>query len=99
MKCAVLLAAICAAALHAQQTGQRPDFTANTDYVEIPVRVLDNKGRFVRNLTQRDFEVLEDGAPQRLVNFSFIGLSSAPQTSSATGILMIGAIRAGLRSK
>ena len=85
MKCAVLLAAICAAALHAQQTGQRPDFTANTDYVEIPVRVLDNKGRFVRNLTQRDFEVLEDGAPQRLVNFSFIGLSSAPQTSSATG--------------
>jgi hypothetical protein len=72
-----------ASVLHAGQAEQTPDFKANADYVEIPVRVLDNKGRFVRDLTQRDFEVLEDGALQRIVHFQFIGPSSARQASSA----------------
>lgn len=82
MKCPLLFVVLCAAALHTQQTGQRPDFTANVDYVEIPVRVLDNKGRPVRNLTQNDFLVLEDGAPQRVVDFAFI--ESSPRRQDST---------------
>lgn len=78
-----LLAIVFLAVLHAEQSGQKPDFTANVDYVEIPVRVLDSKGRFVRDLTQNDFQVIEDGAPQRVVNFSFIGSSSKSEPSTA----------------
>jgi VWFA-related protein len=85
MKRSLLFVVLCATALHAQQRGQGPDFTANIDYVEIPVRVIDNKGRFVRGLTQHDFEILEDGAPQRIVNFSFAGLPPNQQVVTGTG--------------
>lgn len=84
-----LLAFVLLTVLHAEQFGQKPDFRANVDYVEIPVRVLDNKGRFVRDLTQNNFQVLEDGIPQRVVNFSLIGSSSKgePSTAEARGNL------------
>lgn len=72
----VLLILMSIGILHADQVDQKPDFKASVDRVEIPVRVLDNKGRFVRNLAQSDFEVLEDGVPQRIVSFSFNGVSS-----------------------
>jgi VWFA-related protein len=62
--------------LYADQVGPTPDFKAGITQVEIPVRVLDNKGRFVSDLTRADFEVFEDGAPQRVISFSLNGLSS-----------------------
>ena len=66
-----LLAYVSLTVLHAAQSGQKPAFKANADYVEIPVRVLDKKGLTVRDLTQSDFEIVEDGARQRIVNFTF----------------------------
>jgi hypothetical protein len=71
-----LLALAVLTALHAEQSEQKPAFKANADYVEIPVRVLDKKGLVIRDLTQSDFEILEDGAPQRIVNFAFHASSS-----------------------
>jgi VWFA-related protein len=75
----IMLALAFLTVLHAQQVararGQKPAFKANADYVEIPVRVLDRKGLTVRDLTQSDFEILEDGAPQRIVNFTFLDTS------------------------
>lgn len=38
------------------------------DAVELPVTVLGDDGRPVENLTRDDFEVLEDGSPQRLTH-------------------------------
>jgi VWFA-related protein len=46
--------------------GQQPAFAAMTVVVEVDAIVTDSKGRFVPDLTADDFEVLEDGKPQRI---------------------------------
>lgn len=44
----------------------------NTDFVTLPVTVLDRQGRFVPNLRQADFQVYEDGVPQRIEYFASV---------------------------
>jgi Ca-activated chloride channel family protein len=48
---------------------QQP-FRASTDLVELPVVVTDRHGAIVRGLAAEDFEVLEDGRPQRIQVFA-----------------------------
>ncbi len=80
---------VAATALAAAQTpGQPPAQTAapptpevtfkvEVNYVEQDVRVVDRNGNFVRGLTQEDFQVLEDGRPQKVQTF---GLVDIPNT-------------------
>src|SRR5437588_9605026 len=42
-----------------------PTFEANATTVSVDVSVLDNKGRFIPNIPQDKFRVLEDGVPQQ----------------------------------
>lgn len=52
---------------------QRPPvFTTTTELITTDVRVRDRTGKFIPNLTDKDFEILEDGVPQNLQTFSFI---------------------------
>ncbi len=53
---------------------QTPTFRAEVEYVEVDALVLDRQGSFVRDLTAEDFEVLEDGRPQAIVNFSLVDI-------------------------
>ncbi len=58
---------------------QAPDqppitFRAEVNYVEVDARVLDAKGGFVPGLTSADFEVLEDGKPQKVSAFTFVNI-------------------------
>jgi VWFA-related protein len=64
-----------AAALHAGQAPptrqdppapQAPVFRSSTNVVEVDVIVKDRDGRFVSGLTAADFELLEEGKPQRI---------------------------------
>lgn len=66
--------ALLGSAPHAQEPAQqpRPTFRSGTQVVEIDVRVFDRNGRFVTDLTQDDFEILEDGAPQKLSTFFYV---------------------------
>lgn len=57
---------------------QAPTFRTETAVVQLPVRVLDAKGSFVRDLAAADIEVLEDGVPQAISEFTLVDLSSAP---------------------
>jgi Ca-activated chloride channel homolog len=41
-----------------------------TNLVTIPVSVLDRDGRFISGLQQNDFQILEDGAPQKIEYFA-----------------------------
>lgn len=70
---------------------QAPTFRTETTVVQLPVRVLDPKGSFVKDLTAADFEVLEDGVPQTISDFTLVELSNAQQPSPlavpASGIL------------
>jgi VWFA-related protein len=43
-----------------------PTFRSGVQLIEVDVRVFDKNGNFVADLTRDDFEVLEDGTPQRL---------------------------------
>ena len=44
--------------------------TVDVDVVQITAVVTDNRGHFVTGLTQKDFEVSEDGKPQTITSFS-----------------------------
>jgi VWFA-related protein len=58
---------LAATVLSAQQP-QRPIFRATTDVIRTELRVKDSTGKFIPNLTINDFEVLEDGVPQKITN-------------------------------
>src|SRR5688572_9806413 len=53
-------------------------FRSEIGYVQIPVRVLDARGEFVRGLTQPDFQILEDGQLQTITAFSAVDIPSIP---------------------
>src|SRR5262245_8812165 len=75
-----LLAAGTSLALSAQttSTGQTA-FRSGTLLIPVDVRVLDNKGLPVKDLTAKDFKVYEDGKLQEIRQFSATGLTaSAP---------------------
>ena len=65
-------------ALHAQT----PTFRTESPVVQLPVRVLDAKGSFVRRFPAiGDIEVLEDGVPQVISEFTLIDMSGAAAPS------------------
>ena len=70
---------------------QAPTFRTETTVVQLPVRVLDAKGSFVRDLAAADIEVLEDGVPQSISEFTLVDLSSAaapsPLSVPSSGVL------------
>ncbi|MDT4953680.1 MAG: hypothetical protein QOJ02_1818 [Acidobacteriota bacterium] len=58
-----------------------------TNLVQVDVTVTDRDGRQVTDLRPEEFEVFEDGRPQTLSNFSYIGLdanAAASQPSNKT---------------
>ena len=59
--------AVASAALLGQQ--QTPTFTSGTDLVDLYVTVTDRNNRLVRDLTQEDFEILDDGHVQEIAFF------------------------------
>ncbi len=56
------------------QTPQRPVFRAGATFVSVDVYPRRN-GKVVDGLTASDFEVLEDGKPQKVESFEFIRIS------------------------
>ena len=62
----------------AQNPQPAPTFRSEIHYVQIPVRVLDARGEFVRGLTQSDFQILEDGQPQTITAFSAVDIPLIP---------------------
>ena len=59
-----------AATIVSAQRDQRPVFRASTDVVSTELRVRDSSGKFIPNLTINDFEILEDGVPQKITNLA-----------------------------
>ena len=49
-------------------------FRVEINYVEVDAVVTDGQGRVVTDLTQADFDVLEDGRPQKVAAFSLVNL-------------------------
>ena len=47
-------------------------FQVEVNYVDVDVVVTDEQGNFVTGLTREDFEVFEDGKPQKVDTFSLV---------------------------
>ena len=58
-----------------QQPQQPPiTFRAEVNYVEVDARVLDRDGKFITGLQAGDFQILEDGKPQKVNAFSLVNI-------------------------
>src|SRR5581483_7482664 len=57
-------------------------FKVEVSSVEEDVRVVDRNGNFVRGLTASDFQIVENGKPQKIANFGVVDLpvAVAPET-------------------
>ena len=62
---------------------QQPAFRSGVQVVEVDVRVFDTDGRFVGGLTVDDFELLENGVPQRLQSADLVGTATGDNAASA----------------
>ncbi len=62
---------------------QEPLARVNVDLVQVDVIVTDAKGNHVTDLTAADFEILEDGKPQRIANFSLVAAGPATAEEKA----------------
>lgn len=73
------LLVLSAATLHGQGQSQPPQqppitFRAEINYVEVDARVLDLQGKFVTDLKPEDFQIFEDGKPQKVSAFSLVNI-------------------------
>ena len=57
-----------------QAQSQTPTFKLRVDYVEVDVVVTDRQGNLVNDLTQQDFQVLEDGKGQTISAFTHVNI-------------------------
>ena len=53
-----------------QEPAEKTRIALDVVRVDILVTVTDKRGRFITNLTRDDFEVMEDGRPQRILGFA-----------------------------
>jgi VWFA-related protein len=90
---AALLASTVAAA--GQQSTPAPSrdlppvtFRAETSYVEVDAVATDAQGRLVVDLDRADFEVLEDGRPQRIDAFSLVQLPDDGPVARSTAVAL-----------
>lgn len=67
------------------QAPEDPVIRVTSNLVQLDVVVTDNRDRLVTDLKKEDFEVLQDGKPQPVTNFSFVDMS-APLSPAPTGV-------------
>jgi VWFA-related protein len=62
-------------------------FRSGAQIVEVDVRVIGKDGRFVTDLGMPDFEITEDGVPQKIQSVVLIGADAAPSAPLAPAAL------------
>ena len=67
----------------AQTSGQDQDevIRVRSNEVRLDVVVKDKKGRPIKDLKATDFEVLEDGVPQKVESFRFVTREALPNVA------------------
>src|SRR5687767_1585764 len=88
---------VCACGAHAllAQAPQQPTFRVQVDAIEIDASVTDARGNVVTDLTQDEFEILENGRPQTITSF---GLVNLPRTRAERPLFAANAIEPDVQS-
>ena len=73
----LLMVAVLAVGLVAQQPPQQPTFRTRAELVRVDVTVLDRNGKPLPNLTADDFTVFQDGVLQKVQTFQFLEFNGA----------------------
>jgi len=76
--CVVLVFTLSVTAQQSQPSQQTPVFRSTVDLVHLDVSVLDQDRRPVRGLTDKDFTITEDNAPQGIVAFTAVDVPGNP---------------------
>ena len=74
---AIVVAALSAGVLIAQQAPQRPVFRGGANFVLVDAYPMQND-RIVEGLTVSDFQILEDGKPQKIEALEFVRVDTGP---------------------
>src|SRR5262249_8232833 len=61
---------------------QPPVFRTGTELVRVDATVFDKKGQPVTDLSERDFEVMEDGVSQPIKSFKLVEVNGTPSPDS-----------------
>jgi VWFA-related protein len=80
----VALAVVTAARVIAQTSDTA--FHVSVNLVQIDAVVTDSKGQHVTGLKREDFQVFEDGKPQKITNFSWIDVSAPKPAAFAVSL-------------
>jgi VWFA-related protein len=107
MKKLRLVPLLCVAALigpgvlpvHAQDTGAGLVLRSETRVVLVDAVTVDKKGKFIRDLTQKDFRIWEDGKEQKIGSFSLESSGVNPERPSKHYIAMLFDTSAGQASQ
>src|SRR5688572_13759292 len=74
-------------------------FQVDVNYVDVDAVVTDEHGNFVPGLTRDDFEIFEDGSPQKIEMFSYVELPvEREQRFAAFGRPASGDVRSNARA-
>ena len=67
---------------------QNPDNTIRitVNLVQVDAVVTDAKGRQVTDLEAKDFEILQDGKPQKITHFSYVATGNAQPAAPSTAV-------------
>jgi VWFA-related protein len=66
---------------------QDPVIRVSVDLVQVDAMVTDSQGRRVADLKAEDFEILEDGKPQKITHFAFVQ-GTEPKGASSGALVM-----------
>src|SRR5258708_32451378 len=58
---------------------------AKAEIVRLDAVVTDSNGNPIRDLSREDFELRDDGKPQQLTHFAFVGKGSAAEAKATPG--------------
>ncbi len=72
--------------LSGQQPASEDVIRINVNLVQVDAVVTDSKHHLVTDLKASDFQVLQDGKPQQITNFSFISLKPAVTPTTAPAV-------------
>jgi VWFA-related protein len=79
--------------LFSQTSFQDPVIRVSVDLVQVDARVTDSQGHHVADLKEEDFEILEDGKPQKITHFAFVPGTESNGAPSNAPVMTAGPLR------